>query len=212
MKEYILAEWEDRKTGLVIATILYGVFFAIAALWGDWDINQFYTNSAIVFWIATGIMDSAADKERRDRLYTLMPISLRAYSIARVVDVLFLKLWLLILWFVFLLVRPEGFTIDKFWYMLSFSTIAVTIILVFVVYHDLGFFETWKYRIGMAAFGLLVLVVLIAGGMSGRFAGWDIGHDALTDNPIAFLVYLCLFFVLATISIRVFMRRRSYVA
>ena len=212
MKEYILAEWEDRKIGMAIVTTLYLVLFALAAIWDNWNIDQFYTNSAVTFWISTGIMGSEADKERRDRLFALMPISLRSYSVARIADLIVTKLWLLVFWFVFLLVRPEGFTADKFWYMLSYSLIAMTIILVFVLYHDLGYFQTWKYRIGMLATGLVFVGFLIFGGLSGRIAHWDIGHDTLTNNPIAFLVYAGLFLSLAAASVRVFIRRRSYVA
>jgi len=212
MKEYILAEWEDRKLGMAVVTVLYLSFFALFAIWRDWDIELFYSNTAVTFWISTGIMGSEADKERRDRLFALMPISLRSYSVARVVDLVVTKLWLLLFWFVFLLVRPEGFAIDKFWYMLSYSLIAMIIILVFVLYHDLGYFQTWKYRIGILATGVLVVALLIFGGLSGRFGRWDIGHDALTNNPIAFLVYAGLFLVMASACVQVFMRRRSYVA
>ncbi|MDH3216356.1 MAG: ABC-2 transporter permease [Candidatus Krumholzibacteria bacterium] len=212
MKEYIVAEWQDRKIAMAIATTLYIGFFALAAIFDSWDVEQFFTNTAITFWITTGIMGSEADKERRDRLYSLMPIPRRHYSIARIVDLVITKLWLLLFWFVFLLVRPEGFTADKFWYMLSFSVIAMTIILVFVLYHDLGYFQTWRYRIGLLATGVLVIAVLIFGGLSGRFAGLNIGHDALTNNPTAFLVYAVLFLTMASACVGVFMRRRSYVA
>ena len=212
MKEYILAEWEDRRIGMMIVTIVYGFFFLVAAFGSNWDIEQFYRNTAITFWISVGVLGSRADKERRDRLFTLVPISLRSYSIARVVDLVVTKGWLLLLWFVFLLVRPDGFTIDKFWYMLSYSTIAMIIILAFVLYHDLGYFHTWRYRIGLLVMGFFVLIVLIFGGLSGSFGWWHVGHDALTNNPTAFLVYAAMFLVMASASVRVFMRRRSYVA
>jgi hypothetical protein len=212
MKEYILAEWDDRKYGIAFVTTLYAIFFAAAAIWGNWNIDQFFTNTAVTFWISTGIMGHEADKEKRDRHYVLLPISLRSYSLVRIADLMITKFWLLLFWFVFLLVHPEGFTSDKFWYMLSFSTIAISIILVFVLYHDFGFFHTWKYRISLYVIGLLVVVGLITGGLSGRFAGLNIGHDAMTNNPIAFSIYAGLFLTMATVSVGVFMRRRSYVA
>ena len=212
MREYLLAEWEDRKFAVAFVTSLYMIFFAIAAIWDNWNLEQFFTNTAITFWISTGIMGHEADKERRDRQYSLLPISLSTYSVARIVDLVIMKAYLLLFWFVFLVVRPEGFATDKFWYMLSFSTNAMTIILVFVLYHDFSFFHTRKYRLGMIAITVVALASLIFGGLSGQFAGLNIGHDAMTNNPIAYLVYAALFVALALLAVRVFNRRRSYVA
>ena len=126
MTAYIRAEWEDRWIGMLVVTLIYGFFFVVNAIWNEWDMEQFFSNTAVTFWIATGIMGSEADKERRDRLYVLMPMSRRRYAIARIADVIVSKSYLLLFWLVFLVARPGTVEMNDVWYTYSFSLSTTT--------------------------------------------------------------------------------------
>jgi len=213
MRDYLTTEIRYRLFPFVVATVLYLMFFFVAVALDKWDLNQFFTNSAIAFWVSTGIMRSKANKERRDRLYTLLPLPLTHLSRVRVLDVLLSKAYLLLYWIVFLLVRPAGFAIDKFWYMLSFSALAVSIVLGLKIHHDLGYFNHRKPRYVLYTLFVVFLAVLIWGGTNQEFQDYAARyHDQLTNNPYAFAVWAVVLLALTRLSMVVFARRASYVA
>ena len=197
----------SRTALMVVFAIILG-FFTIGLLLGT-GLYGFMSNTAVTYLIAVAAMGSESDKERRDRLYMLLPSPVAVVSILRVLFVILFQLIILGLWGLYGLMT--GGSLDSGTLPLLVSANAAVLILIglFVIYHDLGFFQTHEYRIAF----FIVLSVILLGIVSSLFtsgaaqlaryrnfiAGW-LGASTLSIFGIGMYSF----------SLSLFTRRKSF--
>lgn len=221
MWQILKAEISYNKLGIAITLAIILLMFFAALYFPIDSIYTFMPNSAIAFAIGVAAMGSGSDKEKRDRLFVLLPFTIRKLSIARWLFIIVLQL---ILFAISLLLYslvsiPESSA--AIWSMISFHGFVLTSITLFVIFHDLGFFHTGKYR-GFFLWVLLGVLLLT------YFVRPDFSYVKMIEIKEALYVmamYKSLFtsstgsaismvicLGVLVLSCRIFQRRKSYLA
>jgi len=188
--------------GVLIAIVLLALGFA--------DLNILMTNSFFVYFINIGIIGADADKDKRNRHDTLLPLSIRETAVSRMLFVIFFQLGLLLLWLIFLMFSGEEITTRTICRLFSANAMNLAIVALFVIHHDLGFLNGKKYL-----YGFLGLIFIVAGLLAyfGKMrAVWGFIFDTLYPSPAGALLFSLIAAGLYFLSIHIFVRRKSYLA
>jgi len=195
----------------------FGVCILVAVVsfvwnWGDFDTP--IANSAFCYMITIAIIGFDADKDKRDRLYTRLPLSLREIAHGRMLLAVLFQFSILLLWLIFLAVTRESVTLRSICNMLSFNALTLAIIMFFVIHHDLGFGGNKKKHYGIY-YGFFALVIALCGflyyieKLRAVASYLFITLYGLPAGAILFSVFGLGMYIL---SLRIFMRRKSYLA
>jgi hypothetical protein len=212
MWQVFKAEMDAYRVGFLIVFLIVSSMFVTDALLSDWSVPQFLSNTAVTFAIATGILGSKGDKEKRDRHIYMLPLTPRQGGLIRLAYMFAMQAALWPLWLLFMLVGPLGFQLPMLWQMFAMTGIFMSIIMLFVIHHDCGFFFTRKYRVRNLVGVAVVVLLFIAAGINGFFDNLHMNADSLLRTPRAALVYNVVFGLLLLTSLAVFRRRKSYLA
>lgn len=221
MWQILKTEVSYNKVGITVTLAIILLFFFSPFYFSVEGVYTFMPNSAIAFAIAVAVMGSEIDKEKRDRLYALLPQTLKQHSIVRLLFMVLFQLTLFCLWLaVYFLIN---FVEDPsaIWTMISFNAFVIITITLFSIYGDLGHYLTQKYR---GIFFLVLISVLLLVYMQQPDLNFvrliEIKHATyiaslyknLLSSPLgaAFSSMLCL--GVLSLSCWIFIRRRSYLA
>ena len=206
----VKADFLYTRLGLGIIAFFVAFFFVQSATISGWHFATFVNNTAVSAMIGMGIMGASADKERRDRTMIALPITINRVGVARLIYVNIVFAALMVVWSIFLVVRPGGVDIQDVWIMFNAASVAMTLFLGFMIHHDLGFYETWRYRImiyvGVAVFLATIAVLGISGYMDEVGKAYGNFFETFTGVLVHFVAAAATFYL----SLRVFERRRSY--
>jgi len=166
-------------------------------------------------------MGSESDKEKRDRLYALLPRTLKQHSIVRLLFILLFQLTIFCLWLAVYFLINFGEDPSAIWTMISFNTFVIITIGLFVIYGDLGHFFTQKYR---GIFFLLLISALLFAYIQQsdinlvrlieiRHATYMVSlYKNLLSSPIGAALSSMLCLGVLSLSCLIFTRRKSYLA
>jgi hypothetical protein len=221
MWKILKAEIGYNRLGLGIAfTIILLIFFSTLYFSVE-GVYTFMPNSAIAFAIAVAAMGSESDKEKRDRLYVLLPQTIKQHSIVRLLFMIVFQLTVFCLWLaVYFLINFFGDP-SAIWTMISFNAFVIIMITLFAIYGDLGHFYTQKYR---GIFFLTLITVLLLAYIQEpdfnlvrlieiRHATYMVSlYKNLLSSPIGASLSSMLFLGVLSLSCLIFTRRKSYLA
>ena len=221
MWKILKAEISYNRFGLGIAfTIILLIFFSTLYFSVE-GVYTFMPNSAIAFAIAVAAMGSESDKEKRDRLYVLLPQTIKQHSIVRLLFMIVFQLTVFCLWLaVYFLINFFGDP-SAIWTMISFNAFVIIMITLFAIYGDLGHFYTQKYR---GIFFLTLITVLLLAYIQEpdfnlvrlieiRHATYMVSlYKNLLSSPIGASLSSMLFLGVLSLSCLIFTRRKSYLA
>ena len=158
MWQILKAEISYNRFGLGIAFTIILLFFFATLYFSVEGVYTFMPNSVIAFAIAMAAMGSESDKEKRDRLYALLPQTLNQHSIVRLLFMLLFQLTIFCLWLAVYFLINFAEDPSAIWTMISFNAFVIITITLFAIYGDLGHFLTQKYR---GIFFLVLIGVLL---------------------------------------------------
>ncbi|MGH7493164.1 MAG: ABC-2 transporter permease [bacterium] len=212
MWRLLQAEFDYHKTRLRLA-LLAGFIFFLVTLTRDWDgVYGLQGVTMVIFYAAMIIVGSYDDREKRDRLQALLPVALPDFSASRLLFIILLQSAFFALWLIVYLVRHVPHDVQALWSMLSLQATMLTVVNLFIIHHDLGYYETRRYRLVFYA----ALLVIFAGLFSMEHHAWvenilSFGPSkskspshALVSNIIAISSF--------SLCHRVFMRRKSFLS
>jgi len=191
------------------------VLVAVASwIWNWGDLNTPIANSAFSYFITIAIIGSDADKEKRDRLYSLLPLSLREIAHGRMLLAVLFQISIFLLWLIFLAVTRESVTLRTICNMLSFSALTLAMIMFFVIHHDLGYFGNNKRYYGIY-YGFLGLAIVSIGFLyyiQKLQTVLKYLFTTLYGLPAGAILFSVFALGMYILSLRIFMRRKSYLA
>ena len=199
------AELSYNKFGFLIAYVLALIF----------QIGEFYTqiaSSMIIFFIAIGIMGSESDKEKRDRFHSLLPLPIKKLAFIRMVFVVTFQFGFLVILFIKFFNTQFGTNNSALWSILVANGFILSVINIFIIYTELGFFNTKKYRFIFLGIIALMLIALALALYLGFFRTVFVVGANFAKSPLNALVSNLICFGMFYLSYVLFIRRKSYLA
>jgi len=207
------ADLEYYKLNLLIGMTISVLMAIVLLALGFADFKILLTNSFFVYFFNIGFIGADADKDKRDRHDTLLPLSIRETAVSRLLLVIFFQLVLFALWFIFLIFSGEEATLRTICRMFSVNAMNLAIVALFVIHHDLGFFDGKKYsRITYGFLGMIGIVTGLLAYFGKIRAVWGFIFDTLYPSPAGALLFSLIAAGLYFLSINIFVRRKSYLA
>ncbi len=221
MWQIFKAEIEYDKLGLAIMFTIILLFFFSTLYFSVEGVYTFMPNSAIAFAIAIAAMGSESDKEKRDRLYALLPQTLKRHSVVRLLSLVLLQLMVFCLWLAVFFLINFARDPSAIWTMISFNAFVIITITLFAIFSDLGHFRAQKYR-GIF-FVVLISVLLLAYIQQPdlnlvrlieiRHTTYIVSlYKNLLSSPLGAAGSTLLCLGVLSLSCSIFMRRKSYLA
>ncbi|UCE06943.1 MAG: hypothetical protein JSW07_02570 [bacterium] len=205
MWKILKAELSYKKSGFIIAYVLALIV----------QIGEFYTqvtSSMLIFFIAIGIMGSQSDKEKRDRLHSMLPIPIKKLAFIRMVFVVVFQLGFLVILISHFFSAYFGKDNSAFWTILIANGFILSVINIFIIYTELGFFNTKKYRfifLGIIGFILIAVALTL---YLGFFRSFFVMGSNFAKSPRDALIFNLICFGMFYLSYVLFIRRKSYLA
>jgi hypothetical protein len=208
----LLADLKYTRIGLSIIALLSAYFFFQHAWVSGWHFYAFVHNSCASALITMGIMAASIDKEKRDRTHMVLPVTVRSVGLARLLYVPVVFVGLIVVWTIYLLVRPQAPTISDVWFMLNATAVSFFVFMFFALHHDYSYYGTKRYRLWLYV-PLLVLVATVV------LVGFTQELDEIIPTYWAFLgsfaavaVHFPIAGLLLLLGVRAFERRRSFLS
>ena len=212
MVQLLRAELRYHKVGLTTTYVVAMLFLIADQIWNLEGVHGLSIFTAITFFAALIVWGIEDDKEKRDRLYCLLSISLSKLSLGRLLFVILFQGGMFVLWLVVYFL--EHITTDSWviWSMFSMNAFFLAIVTLFIIYHDLGYFLTRKYQ---AYFWLAIISVTAT---IAYLVYIRIMHETLSFGPTfpKTVVHSAILNVIAgtllLLSHKFFVRRKSYLS
>jgi hypothetical protein len=205
MWQIFKAELSYNKIGFLIAYVLALIF----------QIGEFYTqilSSMIIFFIAVGIMGSESDKEKRDRFHSLLPLPIKKLALIRMIFVVAFQVGFLAILLIKFFNTQFGTNNSAFWSILFANGFILSVINIFIIYTELGFFNTKKYRIILLGFIAIVLTAITLAAYQGLFRTFFVTGSNFARSPLDALIINLICIGMFYFSYTLFIRRKSYLA
>lgn len=199
------AELSYNKFGFLIAYVLALIV----------QIGEFYTqlaSSMLLFFIGIGMMGSASDKEKRDRFHSLLPIPIKKLAFIRMVFVIVFQLGFLVILISHFFSSYFGKDNSTFWTIFIANGFILSVINIFIIYTELGFFNTKKYRFILLAIIAIILIGLSLALYMGFLRTAFVTGSNFAKSPIDALISNLICFSMFYLSYVLFIRRKSYLA
>ena len=213
MWQTLIAEFKYNK-GVVIPAYLAAVLMLL--LGRIWDLDGVYGLSAattIIYFVCIPIMAMRSDKEKRDRLYLRLPLTLKQTSATRLLFMILFQGGLFFLWGIVFFTDHLGHDNQAIWTMMTTSAFVIMVIMFFAINHDLGYFNTPIYRIFYFTILILcftgLIVSVISGNVNAETISFGNKHQKVFWDTI---IYGVLCFGLVYFNYRLFMWRKSYLS
>lgn len=215
------AELRYNISGLMIGFIIVSLFFLATFIWDNMNLYTFIINSSISCFIMIGIVGSETDKEKRDRLYTLLPNTIREVAWFRLLFMFIFQAFVLALWLVVYFVELPEVGGRAIWTVFSANGFLISFIMLFAIYHDLNYFSTNKYKYLFFVWVLLGLLLIYIQRPDLVFVRMvDVGHSFhvfelykdLFTSALGAVIANLVCFGLIYLDVTVYCRRRLYLA
>jgi hypothetical protein len=143
----IKAELKYYRLTLAITFILILNFFLTSLLLDSGDVFGFMVYTIVLMMVAMIVIGTQEDREKRDRMTTLLPVSIKQVAFGRILFILLFQGSLFALWLIVYLARHLFEDAGAIWSVFSMTAYILSLFLFFIIYHDLKFFENITYRI-----------------------------------------------------------------
>lgn len=193
----------------------YGICIIVMAglaYTSDSDIYSYMGSTTLGFFITMGIIGAGADSEKATRFNAMLPLRPRDVALADLLYLVVFQLGMVLLWIALLAIKPEMFTRQAFWSMLSQNGLTLGGIMLFVIHTHLGFYETRTYQrlsYALSFSAALLIAGLIYFRQMDDVVGFLWRHYVSASGAI---VSTALWLGLSYASVIVYVRRRSYLA
>ncbi len=219
MWKVLKTEFRYHKT-VITATYVLGGLFLGATLLSDimksmdspmatWSWMSVVTTAYIFLLIHIGSHD---EKEKRDRLHSLLPIPRGKLGITRLALLIFFQAGFGIIWLVGVMAAGKGLDLAYLYYMLSSNAFFFLTVAFIAIYLDLGHFGRNTYRrifIGLMA---LLLVLIIWFTLAGNIIPvLEYIFEPYT-TPAGAAIFVFMAAGLFYLDVIIYMRRKSYLA
>jgi hypothetical protein len=199
------AELAYNKFGFLIAYVLALIF----------QIGEFYTqitSTMIIFFIAIGIMGSESDKEKRDRFHSLLPLPIKQLAFIRMVFVFAFQFGFLVILLIKFFNTQFGTNNSALWSILIANGFILSVINIFIIYTELGFFNKKKYRFIFLGIIALILISLSLALYFGYLRSLFVMGSDFAKSPIEALIFNLVCIGMFCLSYVLFIRRTSFLA
>jgi hypothetical protein len=199
------AELAYNKFGFLIAYVLALIF----------QIGEFYTqitSTMIIFFIAIGIMGSESDKEKRDRFHSLLPLPIKQLAFIRMVFVFAFQFGFLVILLIKFFNTQFGTNNSALWSILIANGFILSVINIFIIYTELGFFNKKKYRFIFLGIIALILISLSLALYFGYLRSLFVMGSDFAKSPIEALIFNLVCIGMFYLSYVLFIRRTSFLA
>lgn len=153
----IITEMKYNRLTLVVTYILIFNLFLAAFLFESGDVFGFMVYTIILMLVAMMIIGTQEDREKRDRMTTLLPIPMKHIAFGRILFIMLFQGSIFSLWIFIYLFRHLIGDSGAMWSILSMNAYILSLLLFFIIYHDLKFFENIAHRI----FFFIILFLLM---------------------------------------------------
>lgn len=202
--------WRILKADLaydkLVLFIAYGLVFFL-------KFGEFYQeifSSLIIAFIAIGIMGSESDKERRERLQTLLPIPAKTLSVSRLLFVIIFQAGMFILWMITALVEPGGSPLLTICIMFTANALFLILINCLILYTDLGFYRNKRYRYIFWAVVLIIAPAIAWVFYNGKMLFFLQKSASMITVVVETIVYNLICLIFFFVNYKVFLGRSSY--
>jgi hypothetical protein len=205
MWQIFKAELSYNKFGFIIAYVLALIF----------QIGEFYTqitSTMIIFFIAIGIMGSESDKEKRDRFHSLLPLPIKQLAFIRMVFVFAFQFGFLVILLIKFFNTQFGTNNSALWSILIANGFILSVINIFIIYTELGFFNKKKYRFIFLGIIALILISLSLALYFGYLRSLFVMGSDFAKSPIEALIFNLVCIGMFYLSYVLFIRRTSFLA
>lgn len=160
--------WRTLKADIKYHGIVIGIVFTIAlilligdVLFESFDIYMMMGFTTLSFYASMWIIGATDDNEKRDRYQVLLPLSVKGQSFVRLILFILFQVGITLLWSLLFLIQYIGENNTLLWDILSFNGLNITIIMLFVIFSDLGHVGSKAHRWIFLASVLTVFFLLI---------------------------------------------------
>lgn len=210
MWSLIKMEYAYTRTGLAVYAMITTGLWIFAVVQEGWDLGFFMRNTGIILIATVGIVGSQIDSEKRDRIYTGLPVPIRVISIVRTAYIGMMLVALMGVWTAFMLLSPQGASWASVFSIITSACLVMIGYSIFALSHDFGFYGTYKYRWilwGVVTISLAVAIVML---IEGAFEPMWLDYSAFLKTFNGVLVHVPLGIVAGLCTMQVFVRRRSF--
>ena len=204
--------WQILKADLSYNKFGFLIAYALALIIHFGGFYPQIASSTIIFFITIGIMGSASDKEKRNRLYSLLPIPIKQLAFVRLAFVIVFQLGFVVILVNHFLSTYFGKDNSAFWSILVANGFILSWINVFIIYSELGFFNKKKYRLTFLGIIAVVLILIALMLYLGYLRTFFVISTEIRKTPIDALILNVICFCMFYISYVLFIRRKSYLA
>lgn len=204
--------WKILKADLAYNKFGFLIAYVLAFIIQIGEFNTQIVSSMIIFFIAVGIMGSESDKEKRDRFHSLLPLPIKKLAFIRMVFVVAFQLGFLVILFSHFFSSYFGTDNSYFWSILVANGFILSVINIFIIYTELGFFNTKKYRFILLGIIAIVLIAITLAAYQGLFRTFFVTGSNFAKSPLDALIINLISIAMFYFSFALFIRRKSYLA
>ncbi|UCE20466.1 MAG: hypothetical protein JSV84_09065 [Gemmatimonadota bacterium] len=209
--------WHVLKADLQYHRLVIGTVYTIGIMMliGDlalniFDIYMILGITTLSFYAGMWIIGATDNKEKRDRHQTALPNSIERQSTVRLMFCVLFQTGLLIMWLLLLLLKYAGDANRLVWDIFSINALNLIIIMLFVIYADLGEVGKKLYRYLFLGSVLLILFFLIYLSIIDTLQYPLSFGPEIRKTPVETAVYNIVCIVLIYFDHIIFLKRRSY--
>ena len=220
MFKIILSKLEYFKYLHIYVYGLTILLFIMALLFETFDVYEFMIISSIIFFIMVIIGGLSSDGEKRERLYALLPLSVRTIGKQRLLFIILYQMSFFLLWLILYLTRYVQEDQGVIWTMISTVVFNLIIVCLFLLYGDLGFYGIRFHKpilLLIIACSFILYSVKISNFESDASFQFEIGttleaYKGFFELPFGALFMSVLAGMIHYISYEIYINRRSYLA
>lgn len=211
MWKILKGDFSYYKSGVLILCGTGLIFFIFTAVWNFVDVYIFTGTQVMVFWIVTAMMGTNEGKEKRIRMYSLLPVSVKDFARARMLFLLFLQAGIFFMWLVLLLIKRTWEFKPVFLEMLAMNAILFIVINIVVIYDDLKYSPRSQSRFFFLGGIALVFLFFIYFDISGIIPYPFKFHSSHPKSLMEVIIYNLLCIVLFWWDNKIFQGRKFYI-
>lgn len=203
--------WQIFKADLAYNKLGFLIAYALALIIRFGGFFPPLAASMIIFFIAIGMMGSQSDKEKRDRLHSLLPIPIKQLAFIRLAFVAIFQFGFVVILVSHFLSTYFGKDNSAFWSILVANGFILSVINIFIIYSELGFFNKKRYLFTFLGIIIGVLNFIALGFFLGYLRSFVIRSE-FGKTPIHALIFNGIALGMFYLSYVLFIRRKSYLA
>ena len=190
--------------GIGLIMLLCDIVFSV------FDIHVIMGVTSVSFYVGMWIIGVTDDKEKRDRHQAALPIPIIRQSMVRLLFCVLFQTGITSVWLLLFLLKYTAEADPLIWDILSYNALNITVIMLFVIFADLGHLGTKAYRliflIGVLSIFFFLIYLSIIEVVQYPL---NFGPDA-TKSPWEALLYTIVCAGLLYYDYTVFLKRKSY--